>query len=115
MSMAGLVSKLQARLNSEQSNDIPSFSLYGDRSTCKVFNKTVAFHIGQLGPESKELDLIKALGKAGFLDNLELCQRVGAQVHLTMKTEESKKILLDKGLRYKNSIFFGTLQSESTE
>ena len=102
--MAGLVSKLQSRLNSDESSTIPSFSIYGDRSNLKVFDKTVAFHIGQLGPESKEIDLIKCLGKAGFLDNLELCQRVGAQVHLTMKTEESKKTLLKKGLKYNNSL-----------
>ena len=97
--MAGLISKLQAKINADESKNIPSFTLYGDRSASKVFDKSVAFHIGQLGPDSKELDLIKALGKAGFLDNLELCQRVGAQVHLTMKTEESKKILMNKGLK----------------
>ena len=90
--MAGLVSKLQSRLNSDETSSIPSFSIYGDRSNLKVFDKTVAFHIGQLGPESKEIDLIKCLGKARFLDNLELCQRVGAQVQVQVSYYEKNII-----------------------
>ena len=101
--MAGLVSGLQQRLNSEKDIEIPSFELYGIDSNSKVFDRTVAFHISQIGNDSKEIDVIKALRASNYLENLDLCQRVGPQVHLTMKTTESKQNLMKKGIKFKNS------------
>ena len=88
--MPGLVSRLQQRLNSEKDFEVPSFELYGANSNSKVFDRTVAFHISQLGDDPREIDVIKALHANNYLENLDLCQRVGPQVHLTMKTTESK-------------------------
>jgi len=82
--------------NQENRRQIPNFEIYGQREV-DTFKYTVSFHVGQL-LNCNEEDFIRGLIKLRIMENVELCQKVGAQVHLTVKTMELKKRLLTDGL-----------------
>ena len=51
--------------NKYRTNEIPSYELYSENSNERAFERTISFHVSQMGAEPKEIDLIKSLLSLG--------------------------------------------------